>query len=440
MRSGMIVLGLVVLAAAPGGARATGTADLEPFRGQTITAIELAGNRVTRDYVIAREIWSEVGQPLDPALVADDITRLENLAIFGSVIVTPEPRTTATTATTGITLDFEFTEMPSLIPFPAVTWNEQNGFSGGLGLASPNFLGHGVSLSTKAVFGGTTNVYFRASNPWIAGDHFSVELLAYHFERENTLLEFDQRSDRVEATLGYYLGPHGRLSGNLAWWGMHSDVEGITLDPDGQDNLLLLGTKIGYDNRDSWRVPHSGWQAELGTGWLAGDANSTSVTLDLCRYQPVARRHTLAVGPLLSLQSGDVGTDIPTYNQYFLGGSSNVRGYHLNDLGQEIQGRNQLIFNLEYRWLALPVRPLRLLRWSVAVGVELAAFGDVGTIWNDPSAFSLDRTRAGYGAGVRFLLPGVEMIRFDLGVSEFGDVVFNFGVQSMFEARSLPAS
>ena len=58
-------------------------------------------------------------------------------------------------------------------------------------------------------------------------------------------------------------------------------------------------------------------------------------------------------------------------------------------------------------------------------------------IWSDPGEFNLDRTRFGYGAGLRVLLPVVEMMRLDVGVSEFGDVQFNFGLRAMFEARSL---
>ena len=68
---------------------------------------------------------------------------------------------------------------------------------------------------------------------------------------------------------------------------------------------------------------------------------------------------------------------------------------------------------------------------------ELATFADIGVIWNEPEQFAMSRTRFGYGAGVRILFPVVDMIRFDVGVSEFGDVVFNFGIRSIFDARSL---
>jgi outer membrane protein insertion porin family len=430
LRNGIAMLGLLALLCMASAAESQ-VAHLEPYRGQTITEIRIAGNRVTREFVIRREIWSEEGAPLDPGLVAQDLTRLENLALFGSVVVTPIPMDE------GVALDFEFTEMPWLIPFPAVKWNEQNGFSFGLGVSSPNFLGYGATLSLNAVFGGTTTVSFRGAHPWISGDHFSIELLAYHSERRNTLLEFDEKSDRVEAILGYHIGRFGRLGGNIGYWGVASDQDGITLHPGNRDDMFLAGLSVGYDSRDSWRVPHRGWRGTLSSEVLLGDADTRTISLDVTRYQPIVDRHTLAFGPLISYREGKVGEQIPSYDQYFLGGSNSVRGFKLEELGKKIFGKNRLLASAEYRYLALPVRPFGIFRWSVAIGAELATFADIGVIWNEPEQFAMSRTRFGYGAGVRVLFPVVDMIRFDVGVSEFGDVVFNFGIRSIFDARSL---
>jgi outer membrane protein insertion porin family len=201
--------------------------------------------------------------------------------------------------------------------------------------------------------------------------------------------------------------------------------------------MFLAGLNVGYDSRDSWRVPHQGWDAWLSSEVLLGDADTQTVTLDITRYQPIVERHTLAFGPLLSIRDGDVGDQIPSYDQYFLGGSNSVRGFKLEELGRQIFGKNRLLASAEYRYLALPVRPFHFFKWSVAVGAELATFADVGVIWSEPEQFAMSRTRFGYGAGVRVLFPVVDMIRFDVGVSEFGDVVYNFGIRGIFDARSL---
>jgi outer membrane protein assembly factor BamA len=403
--------------------------ELEKYRGVTITEIDIEGTRITKDYVIAREIWSREGKPLDPDLVKEDIIRLENLAIFGTVIVTPTPRDG------GVELSFHFTEIPWLIPFPAFSWNEQNGFSVGLGLSSPNFLGRKMTLSAKALFGGTTAYSFRAANPWIAGNHLSADVLATHNIRQNKLLDFKETSDRAQLIGGVYLGQRGRLLAAIGYYGVGSDKDGITLSSDNWDDMLIAGFSLGYDSRDSWRVPHDGWRMDISPIYFGGDANSRTMNFDVRRYEPLGERHTIASGPLLSMQSGQVGVDIPSYLQYFLGGSNSIRGYKLEELGQELFGKNQFLYTLEYRYTLLPLRGFKILKWTISAGFELAGFGDAGIAWSRGQDFSLDRTRFGFGAGLRLLLPGVNMIRFDVGMSQYGDVVFNFGVNSIFEAR-----
>ncbi len=405
--------------------------DMESWRGVPVTDLTLAGNHITKDWVIAREIWTDVGDPLDPELVLDDVTRLENLALFGSVEVTGAAHED------GVALNFEFTEMPWIIPYPALNYTEENGFSAGLGVASPNFGGRGVTLSGSAVFGGATTYRFKAENPWITGNHVSAGVEAWHQNRRNKLLSFDQTSDRAALTAGKYIGHSGRLSISGGYYGVGSDEPGITLDPDNYDDLWQIGGTVGMDSRDSWRVPHDGWHNEIALLYLGGDANTWALDFDVVRYQPLGRRQTLATGPLLSLQSGRVGREIPGYMQYFMGGANSIRGYELEDLGQELYGKNQLIYNLEYRYLIAPVRSVGVFKWSFGIGLEAAVFADAGVAWSRPEDFSIRRARAGYGAGFRVLLPSVEAVRFDFGLSEDGDLIFNFGTKSIFASRKL---
>ncbi len=426
-----LVLLLLLPGVAVGATREEVLARLEPYVGRTITRVTLAGNNITKDWVITREIHIEAGDLLDIELIREDIIRLENLAIFGAVIVVPIE------FDGGVELDFQFTEMPWIIPFPALSYSEENGFSVGLGIASPNFLGRRVILSASALFGGTTTARFKGENPWITGNHVSAGLEAYHQIRTNKLLEFKETSDKVELFGGTYLGETGRFRIKGGYYGVGSDRDGITLDPDNFDELWNAGFTLGIDSRDSWRTPHEGWKNEVTAHYYGGDANYLAVDFDVNLYHPFAQGHTLASGPLLSFQSGDVDEEIPSYQQYFLGGANTIRGYKLEELGKEIFGANQFIYNLEYRWNVLPVRPLQVFNWSIGVGVQLAAFADAGVAWSRAEDFSLDRTRVGFGLGARLLLPAVEMMRLDVGMSQYGDVVFNFGMNTIFFGRRL---
>lgn len=403
--------------------------DLEPYRGQTIIDITLAGNHVTKDWVIGREVWASVGEILDPKEIQEDITRLENLAIFGGVLVTP------TAVEGGVSLNYSFTEMPWIIPYPAMSYTEENGFSIGAGVASPNFGGRDIMLSGSAVFGGTTKYNISASNPWITGNHVSAGVVAFHQTRRNVLLDFQQTSDMVSLNTGKYIGENGRLKIYGGYYGVGSDKPGITLDPDNFDELWYGAISLGYDSRDSWRVPHDGWHNDLNLLYIGGDANTWTLGVDARKYVPLGQVHTIATGPYLGLQTGTVGEDIPQYLQFFIGGANSVRGYELEELGKEIFGKNQFLYTLEYRYLAMPIRPVKILKWTFSLGLELAAFGDAGVAWSDPEDFNIDRMRSGYGVGARLLVPGLDSLRFDVARSEEGNTVFNFGVRAIFDER-----
>jgi len=274
-----------------------------------------------------------------------------------------------------------------------------------------------------------------ATNPWISGNHVSAGVLAFHQTRRNELLDFNQTSDMVSLNSGKYIGQNGRLKFYGGYYGVGSDQPNKTLSADNHDDLWFGAVSLGYDGRDSWRSPHRGWHNEVALLYMGGDANTFTVGVDVRRYLPVGERQTIATGPYLGMQSGTVGEEIPEYMQYFIGGANSVRGYELEKLGKEIFGKNQFLYTLEYRYLVIPTRPVKILKWTFSLGLELATFGDVGVAWSDPAEFNLDRTRSGYGVGVRLLVPGLDSLRFDVARSEEGNTVFNFGVRAIFDER-----
>jgi len=407
-------------------------ATFEPFEGAMVTRIDLTGHTVTKEYVIERELHTKVGEPFRLETLEDDVVRLENLNIFASIAVEPEDEAA------GVGLDFELKEMPSFIPFVSFQYTEENGFSVGPAASALNLLGRDIQFSGRALFGGTTTYWAKFSYPWIAGDHVSVDFYGAHLVRDDELRGFEETSDELSPWIGTYLGPNGRLKGGLSLFRMRSDVDGITLSEDNDDTLVRLGIALGWDTRDSWRVPRHGWQNELEVwrtgGGLGGDGDFWSMNLDIRRFHPTAKRQTLVLASLLSLQTGTVGEDIPRYLQYHLGGSNTIRGYSVNELGTELFGKNQLLGTVEYRFELLPIRRFDILKWSFSLGLELAAFTDVGIAWDEPEQLSLSRSRAGAGIGLRLLVPGSEQTRFEIGFRD-GGIEFHFGAWSKISAQ-----
>jgi len=403
------------------------------YEGQSVTRIDLTGNKITKEYIIRRELKLTVGQPFRLATLQGDITRLENLAIFSSILVIP------TQETEGVALEFNFREMPWILPSLSVGYTEQDGWSVGPAVAALNLLGRNIYLSANARFGGSTSYRLYFNYPWITWKHLSTEMTASHIIRNDKVLEFGETSDEITPWVGMYLGRHGRLRCGFSYFKMHSDTEGITLSSDNTDNLYRLGVSLAWDTRDSWRNPREGWHNEwVGMrtgGWLGGDGDSWLGVYDLRRFQPLMPAQTLVLGGLVSMQSGEVGRELPSYLQYFLGGSSSVRGYKTEELGKELFGKNQLIGTVEYHLLVQDLKEYRLLGLAFSLGLKLVAFTDVGLAWSRSEDFNWSRTAIGYGIGAHLLVPGVEVVRLDLGMSRRGDIVIHLAARPKLEAQ-----
>jgi outer membrane protein insertion porin family len=438
-------LGLAALAAAaalaalgdlePPPARADEPSDslLRAYDGRTLGRYTFSGNRVTKDYVIARELELRPGRPLAADSLAADVVRLENLSIFSSI------RPVFTAGDSAVDLDLVIKEMPPLVPYPAVSYNEIDGWSVGLGVASLNLLGRAISLSGSTLPVGTNQVRAKFSYPWISGNHFGLAISYASLDRRDELNDFRERSDQLTPQVSTYVGRYGRLRGIFDYLGMTSDVDGKTLSPDNRDDLFRLGCALGYDSRDSYRRPTRGWQNEVQVlrtgGFLPGDGDFWSGDLDLRLYQPGFRRHTLRAGALLSLQSGTVGEDIPVYLQYRMGGANSIRGYDPLTLGRELYGKNQYIFTFEYGFPVRRIREIRLFKWTISLGLDVAAFLDHGLAWNETEEISLQRSRTGIGAGFRLLVPGMEQFRFDFALGEGGELQFHFASGAKMPAQ-----
>jgi len=393
---------------------------LAPFMDRTITAIDLSGPRVTREYVIRREIRSAVGEPLRIETVAADVQRLDNLSIFAEIEVSAEADGG------GVRLTYELKEMPAWIPWLGFSYTEQDGFSGGPKLSALNLTGRGISLGARAYFGGAKQSSARFVWPWVSGNHRSIDFYGARLHRADTLNDFEETSYEFTPTLGTYLGEHGRLSGKFSLFRMKSDVDGKTLDPDNYDTLPRLGFSVGWDTRDSWRFPRNGWQNELELWRTSGNGDFWSMNLDLRRWVPITTRRRILLSSLVSLQSGTVGEDIPVYLIYRLGGANSIRGYNVEDLGSRLYGKNQMLGTIEYSVNLLPLRRWDLWKFALRMGLDFAIFSDVGVAWSERDELSTNRTRAGVGGGLRLLVPGSEMVRLDVGWSAEGGWHFHF--------------
>ena len=392
--------------------------DAHIHAGQTVVSIELAGHRITRDAVIHRELRTRVGDPLDLAILRADIQRLENLDIFSSVrvqFVDEQP---------GLKLIFTVREIPFAIPYFSSNITDEDGWSFGPAIKSVNMMGRDISVAGYALFGGKTTFLLDLDYPWITGNHVSFHLDLSRIERVNELDDFDESSFELSPSWGIYVGERARARSGFSYYRFKSEQDGHTLTSDNRDHLVQIQFGLGYDSRDRWSDPHDGWLNEIEVcrtgGPLRGDGDFWTGHFDLRHFQPLRHGHTLVAAALLSLQSGQVGIDLPEYMDYHLGGSNTIRGYDVRSLGRTLYGKNQLLNTLEYRLPLLPRREFEVVGMATNLGLSAALFADSGIAWSAPSQLKRKHIHVGWGFGLRLLAPAVDMMRIDVGFDTRG--------------------
>ena len=382
--------------------------------GRTIVEVRLSGLKYTRDDLVRDSLVSRVGGPYRPETTIRDKERLDRLGIFSSIEVHPRPQNG------GVLLEYDLKETFPYLPVITADITDADGLTIGPGVKAVNLFGRGISFSGAARFGQAKTLELRLENPWLPGGHFIYKGDAWYRDRFNELDEFNENSLEVDVYLGRTFGRHSRAGLHLAYLVMESDEDGITLSDDNVDNLRSVGFFLGYDNRDSWSMPHRGWWTEFDVrrtgGPLGGDGDWWRFILDVRHYQPLRPRHTLGLFAYTALQTGTVGEDIPEYMDYNIGGTNSVRGW---DLGAR-ENKNELIGMAEYRWVVREPRSFDILGATFHLGFETALFGDVGMVWEDEEGFRSDNVIAGGGIGFRLLLPFVRVVRFDVAYGQSG--------------------
>ena len=406
------------------------------YDGSKVAAVEILGNRVTREYVIRRELQTEAGGVFDRRVMQGDVQRLQNLDIFSSVAVS------VTALGEGVEVRYQVRELPHAVPYISYDVTDEDGWSFGPAIKAVNMGGRDIFVGGWALFGAKSIFMLDVSNPWIGGNHLSIDLDAARIERENELDGFGETTVEFSPWIGTYWGPTGRLGFGFSYFQLESDEDGHTLSSDNVDRLFRIGVGAGYDSRDSWGDPYLGWLNEVEVlktgGVLPGNADFWTLNVDVRRFQPITERgHTLVIAGLATLQSGRIGRELPEYMDFHLGGSNSIRGYDVQALGRSLFGKNQLLATTEYRFPLVAPKELTWWNRSADLGLSGALFVDAGLAWTKSHELSSDRAKVGLGVGLRLLMPAVDMTRLDVGVGEEGDLRFHFAVFSKMGAQRL---
>ncbi len=174
-------------------------------------------------------------------------------------------------------------------------------------------------------------------------------------------------------------------------------------------NYWRYHTSFLLDFRDDPGVPHKGIM--IAFGWEKFDNINTlnlfnfhRFGMDVRGYIPLGSRQRVLALRAVGVNSDPAsGNQVPFFLQPSLGGGESLRGYD----AFRFQGDKMILLQGEYRWEA-------------SRRIELAFFGDTGTVANQGERLSINKMKSDAGIGFRVKSSRATLFRLDVARSNEG--------------------
>ena len=372
--------------------------------------IYYTGNFRTKDRILQKELEIEAGDPFSPAKMLQGQRNIRDLKVFDSVkfktiglkeknekinvfVEVEEKKPYFVQAGGGYETDRGFFVHSKLGDHNLFGTNKdgwlgggwsQIGYDGELGVTEPRLFGSRIS-ATFGLFGERREEFNQAFGTTILGSSLGFSRkwfryvstgLGFRFERRNQF----RRDSEDPAT------------------GMLED-DSDEFDP---RSILVTTPSISYDTRDCFIRPKKGVFSSLSVDISRGLTNALDdffkYRVDLRYYWSPFQRLTFAwlgragyIDPYGSIKK------VPEDQLFFLGGTSDVRGFDENllrfdEAGDAVGGRTAVVGSVEARI-------------DLGHNFELATFYDVGRVTDTFDEVGPDEFRSSVGVGLRYVTP-----------------------------------
>ncbi len=396
----------------------------EPAR---ISEIRITGDEKTREFVIARELEFEVGEPFDVDLVGESQANLYSTGLFNAVWIEPAREDTGKTERR---MNVRVTERRSVELSASVGYEVIDGPGASAEFSNRNVQGNATWMSLG---GGVSyrkrDAGFTIGDNWLIGLPVTGEMtIEYDYRDEDA---FTAESERGTAFLKKDLTRFLSVEGG---YGFERNVI-LDVSEDAEElgtnyttDVMVAATHDTRDDvLDAFRGMLTRAEFRVASSFLGGTNDFTRTELMWRGFKEVREGRVLA----LSVRAGWIrpqndGSSVPVNERFFAGGAGSVRGFDWNSLGPVGEdggakgGRGLVELRTELRVPA--PGPFRAV-----------AIVDAGQVFDDYSAIRLGNLSVGAGLGVRYHL-GIWVFRLDAvaPVTETGRTHLYFGIGQAF--------
>ena len=390
--------------------------------------IEIVGNSSVSDSIVRRQLWFRPGQLYEQNKLRESQRRLYALELFQFVNVEPVGTDdqsavvgTRVTVTEGKhrRVNFSVGYGSEEKARAEIDWRHVNWFgnarTAGV-FARYSSLDRGVRLNfTQPYFFSRFYSLGLTGQSWYTDElHYDLTTvggratLTRHFRRGGGPVIGGLRPATTLAVTYVNEWEDYSISNEaLADLSFRDELIALGLDPRtgvGRGQLSSLMLDVGRSTADSLLDARRGYVAsvhlEQAGRWLGGDYDFYEVTTEGRYYHALGNRAVIALrGRAGALNAwGPEEVLVPFFKRYFLGGSTNLRGWGrfevspLSGSGLPLGGHSFMNFSTE-------------LRFPVAGNFGAVLFLDGGNVWTDPWDFNLDDMRYDVGPGIRYNTP-----------------------------------
>ncbi len=352
-----------------------------------ITDIQITGNNAVSEGVIRKRVHAQEGA-LDLETVRDDLSRIHGMGDFQTVTYSLNPKPE------GYGLEYNTAEKfwgPTYLHFGTkveIATDSPALWSLLLNYTRTQLNPLGGELQAELEVGGNQRrVFAELYQPVSKSEHFFLAPSALYslekisvYEDNRDVADVDQRfaTGGLDAGISFFEYGEARI-GVLAGQAYVSGNSGGTSLSSLNDTIVGATLRLRLDQLNDPIFPSSGYQVDF-DGLFASQDIGSSETFSKLEFKALAPftlgSHTII--PKLAL-GHSLGTDLPFYAQFEVGGLNSFAGY----ASHQLRGNAYGVGSLEYRYRLGQLPP------TLGNGIYALTRADAGRVWIDSSDVQL---------------------------------------------------